>query len=67
LTIENGSLREIQKDYNRILSSWANSQKSLQDMRKRYRMANFKVKKETFFLHITDTILNFVSIAFIFV
>lgn len=39
---ENGSLKEIRRDYNRILSSWVNGQRSVQEMRKRYRTSNFK-------------------------
>lgn len=42
---EEGSLKEIQKDHERILSAWVKGQRSLQDMKNRYKMTNFKVCK----------------------
>ncbi|KAL7328498.1 E3 ubiquitin-protein ligase bre1, variant 2 [Mucor circinelloides] len=39
---EEGSLKEIQKDHERILSAWVKGQRSLQDMKNRYKMTNFK-------------------------
>ncbi|KAK4519058.1 uncharacterized protein ATC70_009286 [Mucor velutinosus] len=37
-----GSLKEIQKDHERILSAWVKGQRSLQDMKNRFKMTNFK-------------------------
>ncbi|KAF1804526.1 hypothetical protein V8B55DRAFT_1499652 [Mucor lusitanicus] len=39
---EEGSLKEIQKDHERILSAWVKGQRSLQDMKNRYKSTNFK-------------------------
>jgi hypothetical protein len=41
--IEQGSLKEIQKDHERILEAWVKGQRSLQDMKHRYQSTNFKV------------------------
>lgn len=35
----------MRRDYNRILTSWVNGQRSVQEMRKRYRVSNFKVNQ----------------------
>lgn len=40
---EEGSLKEIQKDHERVLSAWVKGQRSLQDMKSRYKVTNFKV------------------------
>ncbi|KAI9478222.1 MAG: hypothetical protein EXX96DRAFT_619155 [Benjaminiella poitrasii] len=39
---EQGSLKDIQRDHERILSAWVNAQKSFQELKSRYKYANFK-------------------------
>ncbi|KAL9544126.1 hypothetical protein MBANPS3_007782 [Mucor bainieri] len=39
---EEGSLKEIQKDHERVLSAWVKGQRSLQDMKARFKTTNFK-------------------------
>ncbi|KAG2229843.1 hypothetical protein INT48_001091 [Thamnidium elegans] len=39
---EDGSLQDIQRAHSRILSSWVSSQRSLGELRHRYKLSNFK-------------------------
>ncbi|KAI8646250.1 hypothetical protein BD408DRAFT_428859 [Parasitella parasitica] len=39
---EQDSLKEIQKDHERILVAWVDGQRALQDMKNRYKLTNFK-------------------------
>ncbi|CEP18584.1 hypothetical protein [Parasitella parasitica] len=39
---EQGSLKEIQKDHERILLAWVDGQRGLQDMKNRHKLTNFK-------------------------
>ncbi|KAG2212690.1 hypothetical protein INT47_000667 [Mucor saturninus] len=40
--VEDGSLKEIKKSHSRILASWVHTQRSLSQVKNRYKLSNFK-------------------------